>query len=142
MQNPKIKQDEKKEKDAVIAALDQLATMRVPHNWFTSFYAVSVACSLLWASQLLLPNSIFNAITVEAHERDAPWMTWRQVALTWILMLVQGSRRLFECLAFYRPSSSQMWVGHWVLGIAFYVVTSIAVWVEGVCEFQANVKAE
>nr|POF15209.1 polyprenol reductase [Quercus suber] len=120
-----------KEKAApgVGAALDKLATILVPHSWFTSFYAVSVTCSLFWLSQILLPASLVTGNSIQGNPKLS--MTWRQVQLTWILMLIQGSRRLYECITFYRPSQSQMWLGHWAAGVGFYLATSVAVWIEG-----------
>lgn len=61
-------------------------------------------------------------------------MTFRQVTLAWAMMSLQGSRRLYECLAFLKPSSSRMWFGHWLLGILFYTGMSVAVWVESIRE--------
>ncbi|KAI7218363.1 hypothetical protein KC333_g3636 [Hortaea werneckii] len=84
--------------------LDRLAEWKVPHSWFTSFYAVSIFWSLFWAVQFA----------------------------SWGMVFVQGCRRFWECLALPQsPSKSQMWIGHWVLGIGFYTGLSVAVWVEG-----------
>ena len=58
-------------------------------------------------------------------------MSTNKTALVWALMLIQGIRRLFECVVFAKRSSSQMWVGHWILGLVFYACMSVAVWVEG-----------
>lgn len=51
--------------------------------------------------------------------------------MVWIVVLAQGTRRLYECHAFSRPSKSTMWVGHWIMGMAFYVGLSVAIWIEG-----------
>ncbi|KAH9831491.1 3-oxo-5-alpha-steroid 4-dehydrogenase, partial [Teratosphaeria destructans] len=106
-----------------------------PHAWFASFYALSVAWSLLWATQVLTRAAVFRAVCDVTDRSRGPGMSARQVMVVWSLMLVQGSRRLWECLAVAPAtagSKSRMWVGHWLLGLAFYVGTSIAVWVEGV----------
>ncbi|KAI7715285.1 hypothetical protein KC322_g2980, partial [Hortaea werneckii] len=88
----------------VTSLLDRLAEWKVPHSWFTSFYAVSIAWSLFWAVQFA----------------------------SWGMVFVQGCRRFWECLALPQsPSKSQMWIGHWILGIGFYTGLSVAVWVEG-----------
>ncbi|KAK5152653.1 hypothetical protein LTS14_008187 [Recurvomyces mirabilis] len=65
-------------------------------------------------------------------------MTYRQIILTWLLLLLQGSRRLYESLEFSRPSKSRMWIGHWMIGVGFYMATSIAIWVEGMPAIQAH----
>ncbi|KAK4996194.1 hypothetical protein LTR66_004139 [Elasticomyces elasticus] len=51
-------------------------------------------------------------------------------------MLAQGSRRLYECIVLSKPSSSQMWVGHWLLGILFYLAINIATFMEGIPTLQ------
>ena len=58
-------------------------------------------------------------------------MTLDQIIVTWILMLLQGVRRLYESLEFTKPSNARMWIGHWALGVWFYASMSIAVWIEG-----------
>lgn len=60
-------------------------------------------------------------------------MTIEQVIVIWCLMVAQGSRRLYECLYVTkeRPSSSTMWIGHWLVGVAFYAAVSVSIWVEG-----------
>lgn len=63
---------------------------------------------------------------------NAPSMSIGKVAITWSLMTVQGLRRLHESTTLTKPSQAQMWVGHWLIGIAFYLAMSMAVWVEGI----------
>ncbi|GAB7351210.1 hypothetical protein MBLNU459_g1648t1 [Dothideomycetes sp. NU459] len=112
------------------SSLNALATIKVPHSWFTSFYVVSTTCSLLWASQLLFNGSLFQSIALSA-ERGGSSMTLDQVVVTWLLMFIQGGRRLYECLAISKSSSARMWIGHWLLGIWFYASMSVSVWIEG-----------
>ena len=115
--------------------LNAAATLRVPHGWFASFYATSVALSIFWATQLVLQTPLISrAATSESPAR--PSMTLGQIAIAWTLMLVQGSRRLYECLYIAKSSSAQMWIGHWAVGILFYTGMSIAVWIEGGGEAQ------
>ena len=67
-------------------------------------------------------------------------MRFEQVKIAWLMLLVQGGRRLYECLSLSKEdifsventSTSKMWGGHWLLGLAFYAATSVAIWVEGV----------
>lgn len=44
---------------------------------------------------------------------------------------MQGSRRLWECIAFSKPSSSRMWFVHWILGLGYYLAAGVAIWIEG-----------
>ncbi|RMY68037.1 hypothetical protein D0862_15022 [Hortaea werneckii] len=126
----------------VTSLLDRLAEWKVPHSWFTSFYAVSIVCSLFWAVQFACKGWVFRVLLdwqLHHHADHAEGqggmvysMTLRQVLLAWGMVFVQGCRRFWECLALPQsPSKSQMWIGHWVLGIGFYTGLSVAVWVEG-----------
>ena len=58
-------------------------------------------------------------------------MTVAQVYLVCSLMLLQGLRRLVECCFYASDSKSQMWIGHYALGVLFYSTVNIAVWIEG-----------
>jgi len=110
--------------------LDKFANLRVPHGWFASFYVFSVLASCFWAPQILFSFGLVPYITTSCSQAGSS-MTLQQVMVAWALMLVQGARRLYECLAFTKPSSSQMWIGHWAVGVWFYATMSVAVWIEG-----------
>ncbi|KXT17862.1 hypothetical protein AC579_5886 [Pseudocercospora musae] len=116
--------------DVFSILLDYVARITVPHSWFTSFYAVSVTCSLYWLSDLGFGGPVHRTM-ISRTSSQTPSMTVSQVQVAWLAMFVQGSRRLYESIALAIPSQSRMWVGHWALGILFYICTSIAVWVEG-----------
>lgn len=68
-------------------------------------------------------------------------MTFHQALLTWLAVLAQGTRRLYESHALARPSTSTMWVGHWLLGLAFYAGLSLAVWIEALPALQTHTPA-
>ncbi|KAB8278842.1 hypothetical protein BDV30DRAFT_233303 [Aspergillus minisclerotigenes] len=112
--------------------LDYLASLKVPHSYFTQFYVVSLLSSVFWALQLMCHGQAFQAIATRVHsEHLQRTMSINQIMLCWVLMLAQGVRRLHECFTFSKPSSSQMWFVHWLAGIAFYLAVSIALWIEG-----------
>lgn len=81
-------------------------------------------------------------------------MSFEQVKIAWAMLLVQGGRRMYECLTFSTEKEfggrdgekevegSQMWVGHWVIGLLFYAGLSVGVWVEGVRESRLTAKYE
>lgn len=100
-------------KSAIGQLLDRAAAIQVPHNYFTHFYITSVACSLFWGWWLQL------------------WDAQGQVQVVWALMLLQGTRRMLESYTYTSTSKSTMWVAHWLLGLAYYAATNIAIWVEG-----------
>ncbi|KAI4723692.1 hypothetical protein E4T48_00262 [Aureobasidium sp. EXF-10727] len=123
------RQDGRQPKKLTANPLDALATFQVPHSWFASFYAVSTLCSFIWFSQILLDQSLWRSLAALTDINKS--MTLDQIIVTWILMLLQGVRRLYECLEFTKPSNARMWIGHWALGVWFYASMSVAVWVEG-----------
>lgn len=128
-----IDHDKTKANQAESRIISALAEVRVPHSWFASFYVVSTFCSMLWASQIILDGSLFRSIaTLTTSQR--PSMSLDQVTITWSLMLLQGMRRLYECLSLTKPSAARMWIGHWLFGVWFYASVSVAVWIEASCK--------
>lgn len=127
----------------LLSLLDALtAWTQVPHSWFSAFYIVSVACSVFWVAQYFTDGAILRLVassqakaqTAESQQQQQQppsSATLEQVALGWLLMLLQGSRRVFEHVMVIKPSKSTMWVVHWVLGLLFYVTINVTVWVEG-----------
>jgi len=65
-------------------------------------------------------------------------MMMDQVILTWVMMTLQGVRRLYESVVFAGSSLSTMWVAHWIMGLLFYATMSVAVWVEAIRVFPNN----
>ncbi|KAI0383081.1 hypothetical protein F5Y04DRAFT_38983 [Hypomontagnella monticulosa] len=104
---------------------------KVPHSWFIHFYVLSLSCSAFWAIQFLCHGQVLELIARNQAPREISSMSINQVVITWALMTLQGARRLYEYVAVLRPSSSKMWIVHWLLGNAFYFFTSISIWIEG-----------
>ncbi|KAL4911250.1 hypothetical protein BDW74DRAFT_172717 [Aspergillus multicolor] len=116
----------------VTRALDYAATLRVPHSYFTQFYVILVLSSIFWALQLLSHGRAFQAIAARIRpEHLEPAVSINQVMLCWSLLLIQGVRRLQECLSFSKPSASKMWFVHWLAGVGFYLAVAVAVWIDG-----------
>lgn len=112
--------------------LDYLATWQVPHSYFTQFYIVSVLSSVFWGFQLFFRGGVFKAIASRvSEEHRLQSMSWTQVMICWLLLAMQGSRRLWECFHFAKPSTSKMWFVHWLLGLSFYLAAGVAIWIEG-----------
>ncbi|KAJ5691004.1 hypothetical protein N7488_011739 [Penicillium malachiteum] len=112
--------------------LDYLATWQVPHSYFTQFYVASVLSSVFWAIQLVFRGNVFQFIATRlSKEHTEQSMTLTQVLICWILLAIQGSRRLWESYKFAKPSTSRMWVIHWIVGLAFYLGAGVAIWIEG-----------
>ncbi|CAN9212337.1 unnamed protein product [Alternaria alternata] len=103
---------QQQQQPALTRILDYAASLQVPHNYFTHFYITSVLCSLFWAWRLRV------------------WEAGRQQQIVWVLMLLQGLRRMLESYAYTSTSKSRMWFAHWVLGLLFYTTINMAIWVE------------
>lgn len=107
---------------------------RIPHSWFNHFYVASVLGSVFWGAELFGGGAVMRLIAeweVFARGADRPGMAWEQVVLALGLLATQGARRLWECYAVMRPSSSEMWFVHWIMGMCFYLGAGLAVWIEG-----------
>ncbi|PVH72118.1 hypothetical protein DL98DRAFT_470822 [Cadophora sp. DSE1049] len=108
---------------------DFVASIQVPHTWFTHYYVVSVASSIFWAFQIYTHGPVFEFLASYSWSKDP--MTVNQVFLAWLFMAFQGTRRLYESLTLTKPSQSKMWVGLWLVGMAYYVFIGLSVWIEG-----------
>jgi len=115
----------------VDALLDLAAKLQVPHSWFLHFYALSVACSIFWAWQLVTKGMVFSFLVHQTTWNRNVSMTIHQIALTWSVFFLHGCRRLCESILFAKPSNAKMSLAPYVVGMAFYFFMGIAVWVEG-----------
>jgi 3-oxo-5-alpha-steroid 4-dehydrogenase 3 len=122
-------------KSRLASFLDYISSFRVSHAWFTHFYVVSVVSSIFWAAQILTHGKAFNFFVFHHQTSRTAGMTVNQVFLAWSFMTMQGARRLYESITLTKPSQSTMWVGLWLVGIAYYIFISISIWIEGICEF-------
>lgn len=128
----KGRQDDESQGDAFARFLDWATSFgQVPHSWFIHFYILSVLSSIFWAWQYYVDGSVLDFLARSQAASAGDAMTMNQVALTWLLMGLQGTRRLYEYLFVTKPSSSTMWIVHWLLGSAYYVGVGVAVWIEG-----------
>ena len=131
-------ENETPSKNFITSLLDSIAEWQVPHDWFWTFYALSVSLSAFWPGEALwLRGPLYTLVRdhVPLAERT---MSFEQVQITWLMLLVQGCRRLYESLVLVDweefgadKKQSMMFGGHWLLGLWFYTLTSVAIWVEG-----------
>lgn len=121
-------------KDLLNTCLDLLANLQVPHTWFLHFYVVSLLSSFFWAYQILTGGLFFKLIAANEKSASAdpkPSMSIDQLTLVWSLMTLQAYRRLWESIQTAKPSTSKMFLAHWLMGLTFYLGMGIAIWVEG-----------
>ncbi|CZS99887.1 related to DFG10 protein [Rhynchosporium agropyri] len=115
---------------------EYVASIQVSHTWFTHYYVVSVALSIFWAFQFYTHGFALKFLASYTQPKDS--MTTNQVFLAWLFMMVQGTRRLYESLTLTKPSESKMWIGLWLIGIAYYVFMGVSVWIEGIATLSHN----
>lgn len=108
-----------------------IASLRVPHSWFIHYYLISVVSSVFWAIQMTTHGRAFEYIASHTQQ-TTPGMSINQVLWAWCLMTTQGTRRLYECITLTKRSQSTMWVGIWLLGIAYYIFMGMSIWIEGI----------
>jgi len=122
--------------------LHTIASIRVPHSFFTHFYVTSLCASLFWLHQLYNRGAAVDwVIKLDASpspHATAASMTLGQIWFLWTLLVLQGSRRLVESYIYSKPSKSTMHVAHWLIGLAFYLVDSVAIWIEGAPALSAH----
>ena len=110
---------------------DRIEALQVPHGWFFHFYVVSTAMLLFWLQQAYNSGTALMFITSLESPRTMP-MTSAQLMTVWVLMSLQSIRRLSESLFLSKASNTTMWIGHYVMGLAFYVAVNISLWIEGI----------
>jgi len=111
--------------------LDSIAALQVPHGSFAHFYVVSVLSSLFWGFQIVTQGTILTTICHAQIGGSKSSMSLDQIVLAWLLLTVQGLRRLLESYFVTKHSASRMWFVHWYLGMAFYLAMGVAIWIEG-----------
>ena len=121
-------------KGLIARTLDYLATFKMPHSTFWHFYSLSLACTGFWMSQI----SQGDLLSIFEHYIPPPSVdrttSPAKIGLCIFLFWLQGLRRLRECISLAKdqPSKSSMWIGHYFIGMAFYFVTNIAIFIEHV----------
>lgn len=143
--------DSKKEKPDVLETL--LATLakhtQIPHSAFWHFYALSTTCSALWAWQLVTKGTLMRFLVEKQiatagrllPSSDADKATdLGRVFAAWAMLALQGVRRLYECMYVLKAGKSGMLLAHWVAGVVFYLLMSVAVWIDHAGELYCTYK--
>ena len=107
------------EKSSIVALLDYLATWRVSHSYFLLFYLTSTLLSLFWL--YVVYYEVDTIVQVRSH----------QALYALVLVCIHSIRRLYENVFIsVSNTKSTMWVGHFAIGLAFYLFLHIAILVE------------
>ena len=104
---------------------------QVPHSWFLHYYLFSFSLSLFWAGQYFFRGEIMRVLASRQAEAGGRSMDVSQVVVVLGLMGLQGGRRLYESLVVTKPGKTPMGAAHWIVGLAYYGVMSVTVWIEG-----------
>ena len=112
---------------------DIVAQVKVSHTRFSDFYILSLLCLAFWVSQISTDGAIITRLGMSAHDTDHESTAAYRTGLGFLLFTIQSLRRLYECLSLSNgPSSSTMWIGHYLIGLSFYFFTNIALFIEHV----------
>ena len=90
--------------NAWLQILDIFAEVTIPKTWFCHFYTLCIL-------------SCFASMTFYRQFET-------KSLLPWTLVLLQSTRRVTEELAWPSTNQSQMWAGHYIVGLLFYVCVS------------------
>ena len=119
------------EKKSILGLIVDLPAYPVPHWWFLHYYILSVSMSVLWGYQIFTRGSIVQWLARRAPGDIPSSMPLSRVYLLWALMGAQGCRRLYESVYYMKPSKSTMPLSIYLIGIAYYLMVSVGVWIEG-----------
>jgi len=109
-----------------LSLLEKLANITVPKNWFWHYYFLSMSLSVFWGYRALICSTGNSICLLQILSRiDGT------TAIVWAMMFVQGCRRLYESLFIQRKSTARMWIGHYIVGCAFYTAMSFTVFIDG-----------
>ncbi|CCG84070.1 protein of unknown function [Taphrina deformans PYCC 5710] len=93
-------------KDEAWKYIVYLSAFTVPRSWFRHFYVFSSAIGIV--------------ILAISYTSRSPGQ------LLILLLLTHSLRRLLETLLIERPSGSRMWIGHYIVGLTFYLSVNLA----------------
>ena len=118
-------------KPSLLARIADLPSYPVPHTWFLHYYVLSVAMSTFWGYQIFTRGAILRWLARQTQGTLESSMPLSRIYLLWALMAIQGSRRLYESIALMKPSKATMPVIIYLIGLVYYVMVSIGIWIEG-----------
>ena len=104
----------------------RLFNISVSKSWFWHFYLLSTSLSIAWGAQFVM-------CTTGGQLCLYKWLSLinGKTFVCWLLMFLHGVRRFYETVFIQKARSARMWIGHYLVGCAFYSVMSITVFIEG-----------
>jgi 3-oxo-5-alpha-steroid 4-dehydrogenase 3 / polyprenol reductase len=113
----------------VARLLDWIAQVKVPHARFSDFYLFLFICTTFWAYQLHDSGSYVRSMQSGFNLNVCPVQSTR-IAICFLALTIQSLRRYYECITLSKQSNASMWIGHYLIGLAFYFFITIAIWLE------------
>lgn len=137
---------ESESKGLIIQILDLAGKARVPHWWFTHFYALSFAIQTFWLLQIFTHGrilqyliSLFGSVN-EASDR--PQQSIESILISVLCMMAQSGRRLYESIYIQKSGQSTMGIMIYVAGILFYTAMGFTTWCHGLSKLTSLGKSK
>ncbi|KAG5519377.1 hypothetical protein PMAC_002003 [Pneumocystis sp. 'macacae'] len=102
----------------------------VPKKWFIHFYVVSTISNCFWIVQICRCRFYGNCSLITYFSLDTMQSLY-EVYVCVLFMSVHGVRRLYESVFIQKHSNARMWIGHYFLGMTYYLFCGLGMWCEG-----------
>ena len=125
---------QKKDQNAsksLLVTIANLPAYPVPHYWFLHYYVMSVSMSAFWGFQIFTHGNVMQWLARRASGDISKSMPLSRIYLLWTLLSIQGCRRLYESVYYTKPSKSAMPLSIYLIGIFYYLMASVGIWIEG-----------
>ncbi|KTW32749.1 uncharacterized protein T551_00234 [Pneumocystis jirovecii RU7] len=102
----------------------------VPKKWFIHFYVVSTISNCFWIIQICRCRFYGECGLITYFSQDRMQSLFK-VYVCVLFMSIHGVRRLYESFFIQKHSDARMWIGHYFLGMTYYIFCSLGMWCEG-----------
>jgi len=130
---------ESESKGFLIQILDFAGKARVPHWWFTHFYALSFSIQVFWFLQIFTHGRILQYMITTFGSTEGtpnlPQQSIESILISVICMMAQSGRRLYESVYVQKSGQSTMGIMIYVAGILFYTAMGFTTWCHGLGKF-------
>ena len=116
---------------SLLSHLASLPGYPVPHSWFKHYYITSLSLSTFWGYQIFARGFVFRWLASRVTLDITSSVPVSRIYLLWLLLSIQGGRRLYESVIYTKPSKATMPLSIYLIGIAYYTFLSVAIWIEG-----------
>ncbi|KTW31442.1 hypothetical protein T552_00084 [Pneumocystis carinii B80] len=107
-----------------------ISCIMVPKKYFIHFYIISILSTCFWTIGIYFCR-FCNKCNWIGYFSNNKTQSLFEVYMCLLFMGLHGIRRFYECLVIEKYSNSQMWIGHYLLGLTYYLFCNISMWCEG-----------